>query len=116
VFWGDSVTAAQWEELRAPTWGRWLDDADRDWPPHAAILDGISGEVLRRYFASPENYVGHWDARPQIVSLADTGLAELARFRQANPTAARSIKAPLAAYERRLRAVRKRPESRLLAS
>ena len=71
-FWGEVVTAAEWERLRAATWERRL-HAERDWPPHVARHDGIVGEALRLQFNSPEG----WDARPKIVALAETGLAEV---------------------------------------
>lgn len=115
MYGGENAAAARWEELRAPVWERWLRDADRDWPPHAAHHDGIIGEVLRVRFNPPEGYVGGWDSCPRIVELAETGLAEIEAFWLAHPTAAASIEAPLAVYEDRLRAVLKRPETRLLA-
>jgi hypothetical protein len=112
MFWGEDVTPAQWERLRAPCWERWLDSQES--PPHAARIDGIRGDALRAFFNPPSGYVNNWDARPKIVELAEEGLAELARFRKANPTAARSIKQPLTVYEGLLEAVRERPELRLL--
>jgi hypothetical protein len=116
-FFGEGVSAAQWEELRAATWGHWLvlvtEGAARAWPPAAARHDGIRGHALRRTFVPPEGYIGGWDATPTIVALAQEGLAEVARFRKADPTAAGSITEPLREYARRLREVRDHPERRL---
>ena len=111
VFWGELVSPERWQELRTPAWERWLRDGA--WPPHAARHDGIVGDALRLSFAPPAGYVGGWDARLRIVALAEAGLAEVERFREANPPAAKAIAKPLREYTRRLRAVRDHPERRL---
>jgi hypothetical protein len=124
-----AVDPAEWEALRIPTWRAWLElvrggspageeprDRDRDWPPAAAIHDGIEGRVLKSRWDRPEGYRGGWDAPPRIVELAEEGLEELARFRRRSPAAARSISGPLREYARRLREVRDRCELRLFQS
>ncbi|MGH2964302.1 MAG: hypothetical protein ACRDMH_02830 [Solirubrobacterales bacterium] len=137
-----AVTPEEWPKLREKTWDRWLKlvgeppdpdsaakrqalvqdsiergtipteaqerrveepvrDSVRDWPPAAATFDGIEGHALRTYGA------------PAIVrSFAADGLAEVERFKKADPDAARSIAGPLREYVRRLRRVRERPELR----
>ncbi|MGH2966322.1 MAG: hypothetical protein ACRDMH_13230 [Solirubrobacterales bacterium] len=136
------MTKEEWQKLRERTWDRWqklvntapdtaldgrrvaavaaaiesgslltpaaekrlepaLRDSERDWPPKAARFDGIEGRALRTY------------AAPAVVTqLAADGLAEVERFKKANPAAAKSIAAPLREYVRRLRRVRDRPELR----
>jgi hypothetical protein len=113
MFWGQAVTAEEWERLRVSAWERY--EVEQDWPPHAARHDGIRGDALRLSFAPPEGYRGRFDARPKIRALADQGLAEVEAFRKSNPEAARSIAKPLREYERRLRKVREHPERLLLA-
>ncbi len=137
-----AVTPEEWPKLREKTWDRWLKlvgeppdpdlaakrqalvqdssergtipteaqerrveepvrDARNDWPPVAASFDGIEGRALRTYGA------------PAIVrSFAADGLAEVERFRKADPEAARSIAGPLREYTRRLRRLRANPALR----
>jgi hypothetical protein len=113
-FYGETLTAAQWEQLRGPTWERWH-HLGAAWPPAAARHDGIIGDCLRFRFARPEGYTNNWDARPRIVELAESGLQEVTEFKRANPEAAKTIAGPLGEYERLLREVLEHPESRLLS-
>jgi hypothetical protein len=84
-------------------------DNTKAWPPQAAgEHDGIKGDILRRL------YPPAGDPIPKIKALAQEGLREIDRFREANPEAAASIAEPLAEYRRRLMEARDHPETRLL--
>lgn len=138
------VDADEWDELREAAWKEWakliardpITDEKRDarlaeerrdglvrdpsrdalsnWPPLGARHDGIVGDVLAREWDPPDGYVGGWDARAEIVALAEADLADLARFRRRK--AAKPIRPALVVYARLLREAARNPESRLRPS
>lgn len=112
----EPVSAERWPALRTRAWAAWeaaLDEGVRTegYPPDGAVRwDGIEGEVLRRRYGWPFEYIGGWDARPDIVTLAEKALEELA-------AAPDEVKAAIPArYEELVREALEHPETRLGAN